>query len=493
MLFNSYAFLFVFFPSAFALFFLAARLSPMLAAGVLTLASLVFYGWWSVAALPLLLLSICANYFFGIKVTPGGPGAPLRRERERKTWFYAAIGANLGLLAFFKYANFFVENSNAILAALGAAPITAPHVVLPIGISFFTFTQIAFLVDCYQGKVKERNFIHYALFVSYFPHLIAGPILHHAQMMPQFAIPGTYRINLDKVAIGIILLTIGLSKKLLIADPLGDHADALFESVAKGGMPQLVPAWLGVFAYAFQIYFDFSAYSDMAIGLSLFFGIRLPVNFNSPYKATSIIDFWSRWHISLSAFLRSYLYIPLGGNRRGKPRRYVNLMITMLLGGLWHGASWTFVLWGALHGVMLVINHAWRAAFGVRRYGPAGLVACWALTFLGVCLAWVLFRSDSLTIALEIYRALIGLNGMLPIAHANGSALDSGAIGAVVAAATICLAFGNANKLPDMSLSTSSKAARWLLHPAAAFVFACLFVACVVRLSSPSPFLYFQF
>jgi len=480
VLFNSYAFLFVFFPAVFALFFLAALRSRMLAASVLTLASLVFYGWWSVQAVPLLVASFCANYFLGLKLTPPG-GA------RRKLWLYAAMVANLGLLAFFKYANFFVENANALLDGLDAARIAAPHIVLPIGISFFTFTQIAFLVDCWQGKVRERNFIHYALFVTYFPHLIAGPVLHHSQMMPQFAKPETYRIRFEVIAIGLIVFVAGLTKKLLIADPLGEHADALFQSVADGGAPHFSAAWLGVFAYAFQIYFDFSGYSDMAIGLSLFFGIHLPVNFNSPYKATSVIEFWSRWHISLSAFLKHYLYMPLGGNRHGRFRRHLNLLVTMLLGGLWHGANWTFVFWGAVHGVLLIINHAWRAAFGRREYGAAGKAACWAATFLGVCLAWVLFRSENIATALEIYKGMLGMNGF------RGAAPGGGLIATVIVSAAVCLLGRNLNELPYLTLSPPSLFVRRLMSPVSAVLLAYLFAVCVINLSTPSPFLYFQF
>ena len=479
MLFNSYEFLFLFFPAVFVLFFLAARLSHKLAAGVLTLASLFFYGWWSPYAVPLLLGSIGVNYLFGIR---------LSRAPRRKAWLWAALAFNLGLLGFFKYANFFVDNVNLALAAAQAGRLAAPDIVLPIGISFYTFTQIAFLVDCWQGKVRERNLLHYALFVSYFPHLVAGPILHHAQMMPQFARPETYRLRQEKIAIALLVFTAGLAKKLLVADPLGVHADAFFRAAAEGGAPGLAASWMGVFAYAFQIYFDFSGYSDMAIGLSLFFGVRMPVNFNSPYQAASIIDFWQRWHMSLSAFLRDYLYIPLGGNRHGKLRRYLNLMVTMLLGGLWHGASWTFVLWGAFHGVLLAINHAWRAAFGRREHGRAGRAACWAATFLAVCLAWVLFRADSAATALRIYQGMLGFNGFT-----DAAGLGRGWINTVLVAGAIAFFGRNLNRLPDLPLDAGAKPARWLLHPLSGVATAVLLAACIINLARPSPFLYFQF
>ncbi|MEP6501847.1 MAG: MBOAT family O-acyltransferase [Betaproteobacteria bacterium] len=409
MLFNSFQFIFVFLPITFIGFFLIARHSRGAAAGWLVVASLFFYGWWSLRALPLLLLSIIGNYAFGTRLSPG----PERSERARKALLAVAIAFDLGVLAYFKYANFFVANVNVALDALHRAPISMAAVLLPIGISFFTFTQIAYLVDTWQGKVRERRLVHYFLFVSYFPHLVAGPVLHHGQMMPQFRDDSTYRMDVSRIAAGLAIFTIGLAKKLLLADGLGEQADVLFHAVAGGTLPMLFLAWTGVLAYTFQIYFDFSGYSDMAIGISLLFGIFLPLNFNSPYKATSIIDFWRRWHISLSTFLRDYLYIPLGGGRKGRARRYVNLWITMVLGGLWHGASWTFVLWGVAHGSYLMINHAWRHFVGEDRvYGPLGRLACWALTFLGVVFAWVLFRAPDIGTASRIYQGLLGLNGL---------------------------------------------------------------------------------
>jgi D-alanyl-lipoteichoic acid acyltransferase DltB (MBOAT superfamily) len=288
-------------------------------------------------------------------------------------------------------------------------------VILPLGISFFTFTQIAFLVDTYQGKVKEFNFVHYALFVTYFPHLIAGPVLHHAEMMPQFARRSVCHINWDNVAVGLSIFVLGLAKKVLLADSVADFSTPVFEAVKAGGTPMLIEAWVGALAYTLQLYFDFSAYSDMAIGISLMFNVRLPLNFNSPYKATSIIEFWRCWHMTLSRFLRDYLYIPLGGSRLGTSRRYANLVITMLLGGLWHGAGWTFVIWGALHGTYLLINHAWRGFKDRMGWGEGGRLAslgAGALTFLAVVVGWVFFRADSFTIAVAMLQGMAGMNGV---------------------------------------------------------------------------------
>ena len=496
MLFNSYAFIFVFFPLVFAGFFLIGQRNARAAAGFLALASLFFYGWWSIKALPLLIASFCFNYWAGQHLVP----APHRTDRQRKRMLVFALTVNLGVLAVFKYANFFVENINVGLGDAGLDPLSLVHIVLPIGISFYTFTQIAFLVDCWQGKVKEQRFIHYALFVTYFPHLIAGPVLHHAQMMPQFANPATYRFNANKVALGIAIFTFGLAKKLLIADRLGQYADMVFNGVHGGIMPGLYTSWIGVLAYTLQIYFDFSGYTDMAIGLSLCLGVRLPINFNSPYKSTSIVDFWRRWHITLSNFLRDYLYVPLGGNRKGPARRYVNLFLTMLLGGLWHGAAWTFVIWGALHGVFLMINHVWNTK--VRRGAPAGILSHlfgWAITFLCVMIAWVVFRAESMDAAVAIYKGMLGMHGTtletfgeFTIPYRKPEFFQTLLLGLF-----ICLA-----------LPTTLALERWVPQPmvlaghprlttlATAFIALSTVVLlglCVSRLGVYSPFLYFQF
>jgi len=403
VLFNSYEFLFGFLPVVLVGFYLTATVSRMGAATWLGLASLFFYAWWSWAALPLLCGSIFVNYAFGRLIVRAAG------ESRRRAVLTLSLGANLATLGFFKYSNFFLQTVNSVAGdAIGR--VEPLNIVLPIGISFYTFTQIAFLVDCYQGKVKEPRLVHYLLFVSYFPHVIAGPVLHHAQMMPQFADAQTYRPSASRFAAGIALFSIGLAKKLLIADPNGFVANRMYDAP---GAPDFFRAWNGTLSYAFQIYFDFSGYSDMALGLSLLFGIRLPINFDSPYRATSIIDFWRRWHMSLSNFLRDYLYVPLGGNRHGMRRRYINLMITMVLGGLWHGASWTFVVWGALHGFYLVVNHVWRRLRGAAHHtGPAQRAASWLLTFVAVCFAWVFFRAGSFGDATQILRGMVGLNGV---------------------------------------------------------------------------------
>lgn len=411
MLFNSYSFIFLFLPIVFSGFFLLARTSHASAAVWLALSSIFFYGYWNPAYVALLMSSIVFNYFFGRLLAREYPE---KKSGYKKNILILSISTNLALLCYYKYKNFFLYNINALIGA----DFSINEIILPLGISFFTFTQIAFLVDTYQGKVKEFNFTHYILFVTYFPHLIAGPVLHHKDMMPQFAIPSTYRMNWDHIAAGLLLFTIGLCKKVLWADNLAPYATAVFDSVQHnmdaGTLPTIYEAWSGALAYTLQIYFDFSGYTDMALGISLMFNIRLPINFNSPYKSTSIIDFWRRWHITLSHFLRDYLYIPLGGNRYGQFRRHLNLLATMLLGGLWHGAGWTFVVWGALHGTYLVINHLWRGI-------PAGTLPCprlpiWlatfangALTFIAVIVAWVIFRADNLPQAITMLKAMSGI------------------------------------------------------------------------------------
>ena len=410
MLFNSYSFIFLFLPVTFVVFFRLGYRRPLHAAAWLALASLFFYGWWNPAYVGLLLASIVFNYWVGLLLARDRPPAWLPHRKGVLTF---GIAVDLLVLGYFKYANFFLDSLNA----LAGAQLSVAEIMLPLGISFFTFTQIAFLVDTWQGKVKEYNFIHYTLFVTYFPHLIAGPVLHHKEMMPQFADPAIYRRNYDHIAVGLTFFAIGLFKKAVLADGVAPYANLGF-SAAAGGQPlTLLEAWGAALAYTFQLYFDFSGYSDMAIGLSRLFGVRLPLNFDSPYKARNIVEFWRRWHMTLSRFLRDYLYYPLGGNRKGKARRYVNLMITMLLGGLWHGAGWTYVVWGGLHGIYLVINHAWH---GVReRLGmPAGAgtllgnVIARGVTFVAVVIGWVFFRSPSVDSALSMLAGMAGLHGV---------------------------------------------------------------------------------
>jgi alginate O-acetyltransferase complex protein AlgI len=497
MLFNSYEFLFAFLPITLIGFFVLGRINRVWAAAWLALASLVFYGYWSVKYLPLLLASVTFNFVCGRVLTRQAQAS------RGKPLLTAGIAANLLLLGFYKYANFFLGSVNDIAGL--HLPVLA--IVLPIGISFFTFTQIAFLVDAYRGIAREYSFTHYLLFATYFPHLIAGPILHHAEIMPQFESPAPYRFCSRSFAIGITVFTIGLAKKVLVADHFGFTASPVFDAAQAGDSIPLTAAWVGVLSYSFQLYFDFSGYTDMAIGISKLFGVDLPINFFSPYKSTSIIDFWQRWHMTLSRFLRDYLYIPLGGNRKGTFRRYLNLMVTMLLGGLWHGANYTFLLWGALHGLYLVVNHGFRSVW--RRAGNVGaffsMRTVWATmagrvaTFLCVSVAWVFFRSSDLGAASRVLRGMLGLSGLSVHPHAAGtpellmrSLPEFAAV--FVAGGILVWAMPNTQQITDrLERALDDPAAQGFylrIVPAAAGV---VLAMAVLEMRKISTFLYFQF
>jgi D-alanyl-lipoteichoic acid acyltransferase DltB (MBOAT superfamily) len=413
MLFSSYTFLFFFLPATLTGFCLLSRYRGPKAAKIwLVLASLFFYGWWNPVYVSLILVSMGFNFQVGRHI-----GQRVRSGRPAGGTLFLGVAGNLALLGYFKYANFFIHNVNGVLGLhwdLG-------RILLPLGISFFTFTQIAYLVDVSRGVVCEYDLGDFLLFVTFFPHLIAGPIIHHSEMMPQFAEPRTYHFNWSNLAIGLGLFSLGLFKKVVIADGMSGYVGKVFGAAASGDVLHPQDAWAGVFAYTFQIYFDFSGYSDMAIALARMFGIVLPQNFNSPYKAINLSDFWRRWHMTLSRFLRDYLYIPLGGNRRGEFRRYVNLIVTMALGGLWHGAAWGFVLWGLFHGTGLAIQHGWQAFWSKNRPNrPTGWPAVpsiWAgraLTLLFVMVGWVLFRSADVPTAQHVLAAMFGL-GPVPM------------------------------------------------------------------------------
>jgi alginate O-acetyltransferase complex protein AlgI len=416
MLFNSYEFIYLYLPIVFFGFFWVAKSNHHLAALWLAVASLFFYGWWNLQFVLLLLASIVFNYAMGYAI--GYARSGLSPPKQSTRLLVVAVVGNLLLLGYFKYMNFFISTVNQIVGSHWGAI----DIVLPLGISFFTFTQIAFLVDVHRGIASEYSFIHYLLFVTYFPHLIAGPILHHKQLMPQFGQAATYKINVDNVNIGLAIFIIGLFKKVVLADHFALYATPVFDAIGSGGEPKIIEAWLGTLAYTLQLYFDFSGYSDMAIGISKMFNVNLPLNFNSPYKAANIIEFWRRWHMTLSTFLRDYLYFPLGGNRCGATRRYANLMATMLLGGLWHGANWTFVLWGGVHGVYLIVNHVWQSLCRGRNLPRILRSKAFngGLTFVAVVIAWVPFRSNSIDAATRMLKGMSGMNGLsLPSASAH--------------------------------------------------------------------------
>ena len=392
MLFNSYEFIFVFLPITLLIYFGIAKFKSInMAIGFLVLASLVFYSYWDINNLPILLCSIIFNYIMGILI----------EKTKSKKWLVFSIISNLSMLGYFKYSGFFIVNLNAIFNV----DLPVPEIILPLGISFFTFTQTAYLVDVYRNESKGYSFLKYSLFVTVFPHLIAGPILYHKKIIPQFSEKINFIFSYKNMALGIFIFSLGLFKKVVIADRLAPWVNTVFENANSVGF---VDAWLGALGYTLQLYFDFSGYSEMAIGLGLMFNLKLPINFNLPYKSTSIIDFWRRWHISLSEFLKYYLYIPMGGNRLGEYKRMRNLFLTMLLGGLWHGAGWTFVIWGALHGLYLMINHFWRK---IDYAIPDKL--SWFITIIAVVFAWVFFRSDNINDAFNICIAMTGLSSNL--------------------------------------------------------------------------------
>ncbi len=418
MLFNSFPFIFAFVPLVFAGFFaFEAAGRHRWALAWLMVCSMGFYAYWKPPYLLLLMVSIVFNYTMARALYRVRLTGDMRRSR---VLLAARIAVNLAVLAYFKYATFFASMVNGV----ARTHFVMHGAVLPLGISFYTFTEIAYLVDIYQLRAKPGPLLDYCLFVTFFPHLIAGPIVHYRQLMPQFDETGRRTLLSEDAVSGgswaSTIFVIGLFKKVVIADGVAVFASPMFDTfLPHGAVPSLLPAWGAALAYTFQLYFDFSGYSDMAIGLARVFGIRFPLNFNSPYKATSIIDFWRRWHMTLSAFLRDYLYVPLGGNRRGQPRRVANVLITMTLGGLWHGAGWTFVLWGLLHGVYLLVNHAWRAVrqsfAGAARAGES-VVAAWAsrmLTFVCVVAAWVLFRAHSIVDAGLLLRGMSGQGGIV--------------------------------------------------------------------------------
>lgn len=340
--------------------------------------------------LPLMLFSIATNYYCGRKII----------ESRKRQVLVLGIIFNLSLIFVFKYVDFFVSTISHSQPFLW-------NEIIPLGISFYTFTQISFLVDAYKGEISQDvTFPSYFLFVTYFPHLIAGPILHHKEMIDQFSQKIKYNINYENISVGLTFFCMGLFKKVVIADSLIPYVRPVFEAASFAETLTPLECWCGAFSYTFQLYFDFSGYSDMAIGISKLFNFNLPFNFNSPYKATSIIDFWKRWHISLSNFLRDYLYVPLGGNRKGSTRRYVNIFITMVLGGVWHGANLTFLFWGVYHGVLICLNHLWRSFSERKSQLFVGRFLKTISTFLFVVVGWVIFRSKDIQTSLYFLKRM---------------------------------------------------------------------------------------
>lgn len=484
MLFSSYEFLLGFLPITVIVYFLLLRARLIVAAKAwLIIASLFFYSWWNPIYLPLLLISIAFNFTLGSTLAKTSTIAP------KKALLIFGITANVALLGYFKYADFFIETTNDI----AGTNFNLVHVILPLGLSFITFQKIAYLVDSYKGKTHEYNLLNFSLFVTFFPQLIAGPIVHHAEVMPQFDRLKNKFFNSRNFALGMMTFTIGLFKKVIIADTFAIWANKGFD---EAPVLSFLEAWATSLSYTLQLYFDFSGYTDMALGAALLFNIHLPPNFNSPYKARNIQDFWRRWHMTLSRFLRDYVYIPLGGNRYGDFITYRNLVLTFLIGGFWHGAGWTFIFWGFLHGAALVVQHMW----GKLRISMHYLLA-WLITFNFVNIAWVFFRAKEWDDAIKVLKGMVGLSGFaLPNALApylkplSQYGVEFGAYLAgiqgnewtliyIVAALILAVAFNNSNQMRATFKPTASSA-----------VFAAiLFVAALMQLHAPSEFLYFDF
>lgn len=489
MLFNSHIFIFLFLPAALVGYYSLRRyvVNDRLPFLWLLAVSLFFYGWWEAKYLLLLVFSILANYGLGILIS---------RSTRHSLWLTVGVTFNLALLGYFKYAYFVLDNLSLLLPQ----PWPISTIVLPLAISFFTFQQITWLVDISRNSAKVPSFLNFALFVTFFPQLIAGPIVHHSEMMPQFEKRSSKNLVIDNLNIGLTLFALGLFKKVVLADQFALYSDPVFDAALRGESLSMLEAWAGTLAYTMQLYFDFSGYSDMAVGLARLFGIKLPINFFSPYKARNIREFWQRWHITLSRFLRDYLYIPLGGNRAKPARISANILITMFIGGLWHGASWTFVAWGGLHGFYLLI-HRWyfvrscREEHDMARGRVFGVIC----TFLAVTLAWVIFRAETFSSAIIMYKGLFGLSGIGIASHTNFQGAVE--IAWLLVGSSICFLAPNAYQflanhapalIPENIQLTQSKLS-WQANVRWALFFGGMITWSILALNRVSEFLYFQF
>ncbi len=424
--------------------------------------SLLFYSLWEPKYTILILISIVTNFLCGYFI---------QNSRAKKAILNSGLLFNLSLLGYYKYTNFFIENLDRITGA----KYQLSAIALPLGISFFTFTQIAYLVDCYKAKVKETNFLNYFLFVTFFPHLIAGPIIHHAEMMPQFQ-KAEFKLNYNNIYKGLSLFAIGLFKKTIVADLFAFNVAKLF-NLATVTHLSFWESWSAALSYSVQLYFDFSGYTDMAIGIALLFNIILPINFNSPYKADSISDFWQRWHITLSRFLREYIYIPLGGNRKGYIRREINVLLVFLIGGFWHGAGWTFIVWGILHSIGYIISRVWNSITNYFKFLSLPKFTYVLITFIYVTFCWVYFNASTVTSANSMIKSMLSLDF-----HSKMNYYIFPAI--VVIAATMLLP--NSNQIVEYTTTRSKNFAI-----AYAIIFWIGLIA--INLIPNTPFIYFQF
>jgi alginate O-acetyltransferase complex protein AlgI len=518
MLFNSYTFLVLFLPLTLIVFQILRRSSQRVAMGWLVMMSLVYYGWWnpdpSKPWTPFFLILICTSCLINFGI--GRYLAAHTFTAKGRAILALGLTANLSVLFYYKYIGLFERTMEAITGGR----FSIPDVVLPLGLSFFTFQKIAFLVDAYRGKTSKYNFLDFLLFVTFFPQLIAGPIVHHNEIMPQIQrTVSPSRRSMDLSA-GISLFAMGLFKKVVIADNLAPIANTFFLLASRDDRDlTMAEAWTAAISYSLQLYFDFSGYSDMAIGAARMFGIKLPVNFHSPYKATSIVDFWRRWHITLSRFLRDYVYFSLGGNRRGPFLRYANLLVTMLLGGLWHGAGWTYILWGGMHGLFLCVNHAWfnlRKKFSIPALPrPVAIF----LTFIVVVAAWVPFRAGALELttggsaqaALEATRSILasmfGFHGWQEWPNAAAMEIKSSHAARAVACVLLVWLLPNSQEImrryqPALGLKgltgkTNAPGPRrfwqWRPTPLWTTFIVILVIGSIYEFDKVSEFIYFQF
>lgn len=484
MLFNSFVFIFLFLPGVFGAYYFLLRYRHIIPAKILLIsASLFFYSWWSINYLPILIFSLGFNFIVGSYIQKN------LSDQKAKMVLVTGVLVNLLILGYFKYADFFIANINIAFEQ----DISKLNLLLPLAISFFTFQQIAYLADCYKGQVKEYDFLNYSLFVTFFPQLIAGPIVHHKEMMPQFMQNRwNYRIKYRNVASGVFIFSMGLFKKVVIADTFAVIATNGFDNAEVLNM---VEAWVTSLSYTFQLYFDFSGYTDMAIGAALLFNIRLPDNFNSPYKALDIQDFWRRWHITLSRFLRDYIYIPLGGSKVCDLVTYRNILITFLLGGIWHGAGWTFIIWGVIHGAAMVVHNLWsKCGFRLNKY------IAWFLTFNFINVSWVFFRAKDFASANKVLDSMFTGDFVLDY-HWKESGILAGVEGVNfgpwlqnIYAENKVVLYVILSMIIVSTMKNSNELAKSLtFNKRMAFVTSLLFVVSVLNMNKASEFLYFNF
>jgi D-alanyl-lipoteichoic acid acyltransferase DltB (MBOAT superfamily) len=492
MLFNSNIFIFIFLPISIIGYYFLAKIRNNYALTWLACASLFFYTYWKIDALPILITSILFNYAIGVTL--------ISQEQKSKLLLLLGITGNILMLCYFKYLSFFIFNINLILDYTKIEELNYSTIILPIGISFFTFTQIGYLIDSYQKRNNNKNLIHYILFVSFFPHLIAGPIISHKNIIPQFSDSKIFQFDLDRFAKGISIFIIGLAKKVIIADTLATNANIFFDQAVLVEKINTVDAWLGSFSYTLQLYFDFSGYSDMAIGLALLFGIYLPINFNTPLKATNISDFWKRWHMSLTNFINQYVYNPISlklmriGIQLNKFGEVIFCLIlptifTFIIIGFWHGANWTFILFGLMHGLFVVLNQLWkkRNFLKINTFRKLNSLSAWLLTFIAVNASFIMFRSSNVKIAIKIYKSLIGIN----ISSVNYS-FNLKLTTILVIAFLLSILSKNTQSIFNYN-EKQGNSPGFKYSVKKAFILGILLLISLLAMSKPTPFLYFNF